>query len=598
MGRTALPSIGRRKKQQQSTRTYSSEEQAAWSRRPLGCNDLTEALRHHRDKKEAEKLSPNSWEHVPKQKPVANFAEWCYRHEHPLRTGRKGKIYHRTDFMGPIIDCLRDLKDDCTSDAFGLSEYIASKRQKVKKEERRPPKSEEPAYAFTCRGCGNHDHGKLILGHEGYTCPCGVWAGNQIVSSNRQKLGAAEDEDKTITADRPWESKTDKYDRGPETAKEARTARMDRAKTSGGLGGRRAGMHMGRLCDVMAMSEREAAKNIVEAEVAAGIALMPRDRVKQRSVLSHVEEIFKLLSPVDHEVRRAVRIAADKTYVAAVQHCNYCQRRDLCEVRLSERHAAAIAQAVFEHTVDKLIEQDGNGERIDMSRLADLQVRMHRTTLFTTRTSATQIASSKLMVEIINSSDFDFKKHCEPCESDMPAMPSNLAPVAGPPIVSSLTGCKGPATLRPLASPCLLQRSLSICSNGEASPTPSKQIEWRNAISAIFVAHRAELQTSVRDSALRVIQVPAFIKACEAEPKVKNLSDNQLAFCLLNAVALEQMAADTLSFSKNIRPNAGIADKIDIGLIVADEAIGCIRAAMPADVASDQSEREADDLFQ
>ena len=138
---------------------------------------------------------------------------------------------------------------------------------------------------------------------------------------------------------------------------------------------------------------------------------------------------------------------------------------------------------------------------------------------------------------------------------------------------------------------------MSICSTGETSPTPSKLLEWRNAITAIFVAHRAELAVAVRDSALRVIQVPAFIKSCESEPKLAALNDNQLAYCVLNAVAMEQAAADSASFSVPKRPNAGIADKLDLGLLVADEAIGCIRAAIPADAASDHSEREADDLF-
>ena len=61
---------------------------------------------------------------------------------------------------------------------------------------------------------------------------------------------------------------------------------------------------------------------------------------------------------------------------------------------------------------------------------------------------------------------------------------------------------------------------------------------------------------------------------------------------------MEPATSDSASFSKSLRPNAGIADKIDLGLIIADDAIGCIRAVIPTDAASDQSERDADDLFQ
>lgn len=595
---------GRKRGSSQPHRTYSSEENSAWSNRPYGCHDLKEALRIYRQRQIVSAAPENSWLHVEKHRPLPSYPEWCYAHEHPLKTGRRdGKtMYHRSDVVGPILDSLRDLHERDTEDAFGLVAYIANKRQKTRKEERTPlnsgRKSTGTFHAFTCRGCGSHDRGKLTLGHEGWTCECGVWAGTQIVGGNRQKLGAAEADDKTITADKPWESKTDKYDHAPESAREARAGRIARAKGSG-LGGKRAGQHLGRLCDVQSMQEREAAKSIVEAEVAAGVALMPRDRVKQRSVLTHIEEMFKVLHPVDHAVKRVVRMTADSTYISAVQHACRCCRRDLCEVRLAERHAAAIAQACFEHSIEKLCETDGATAdlAIDMQRLRDLRDRMGRSSCFVGRTSATQIASSKLMVALINSPDFDFAKPCEPSETDMPVMPSNFVNMAGPPIVSSLNGCKRPSSLRPLASPCF-QRSMSICSNGEASPSPSKQIEWRNAIGAIFIAHRAELAVAVRESALRVIQVPSFIKACEAEPKVSGLNDNQLAFCLLNAVAMEQSAADAASLAKSLRPNAGIADKLDLGLILADEAIDCIRSVIPTDAASDKSEREADDLFQ
>ena len=436
---------GRRRNTPQQTRSYSAEETAAWRERPYGCHDMDVAIKLYRENQKVVNLPENSFLRVSRGIPVTSYPEWCFRHEHPLKVGRKHKLYHRSDVVGPIVDSMVDLHDRNGADAFGLSAYIASKRRKsapadTPLNQPKRPHPQEPVHAWTCKGCGSHSLGTLILGHEGYTCPCGVWAGNQIVGANRQKLGAAEEDDKTVTADKAWRSKTDKYDRPPETAKEARAARLARARTGGGLGGRRAGQRMGRLCDVQAITEREAAKSIVEAEVAAGVALHPRDRVKQRSVLAHVEEIFRLVHPVDHVVKRAVRIAADKTYISAVQHCAYCERRDLCEVRLSERHAAAIAQAVFEYTVHKLCEEDGADAdlTIDMERVHDLRDRMSRTTAFTTRTSATQLASSKLMVSIINSPDFDFKKQCEKCEDDMPILPVNFATAAGPPIVSSL----------------------------------------------------------------------------------------------------------------------------------------------------------------
>ena len=590
-------------------RASSGEDCDAWSSRPYGCIDLSDACKLFEARRIREKQEMSGVVLLDLQKPVASYPEWCYRHEHPLKTGVSGKIYHRSDVIGPVVDSLRGLHDRSTDDAFGLCAYIASKKRKItiadkplnsgNTEDNKGHATCAPIHAWTCRGCGNHDRTKLQLNHDGYTCSCGAWAGTQIIGANRQKLGALEQEDKTVTADRPWESKTDRYDRGPETAKEARVARLARAKTGNGLGGRRAGMHMGRLCDVQALTDRDAAKSIIDMEVAAGIALNPRDRVKQRAVLSAVEDIFKMLYPVDHPVKRAVRMTADKTYIAAVQHCCRCSRSDICEVRLADRHATAIAHAVFEHTIGRICETGMFGEeRFDLVRLNDLRDRMTRSVSFHGCSSATQLASSKIMVELINAPDFDFTKQCEPCDADMPVMPHKLTSIASEPLSSPGRGIKCPVSLRPLHSPCLaINRSLSICSNGENSPTPSKQIEWRNAISSIFIAHRAELQTCVRESAMRVIQLPSFISACETDSIISKLNNNQLAFCLLNAVAMEQSSSDSASFAQSRRPNAGIAEKIELGLLVADEAIGCMRAAIPAETASDQSERDADDLF-
>lgn len=587
-------------------RSYSTTESRAWSTRPYRCSVFSDALQIYKTKQDATSLQTSLWRNLPRNK---TYVEWCFRHEHPTRTGIKGKIYHRSDVIGSISDAMVTFEAR-NDDSFGLGAYIkkkSRKRRAVTFEDEKPPppsssspptsswKPPAPTHAWTCRGCGSHNRNMLVLGHDGYVCPCGACAGSEIVSANRQKLGALEGDDKTITGDNPTLSRTDRFDRGPQSAAEARASRVANLRTTSGGRGQ---------AQAQALIEKEAAKSIVAAEVAAGIALPARDRVKQRAVLGQVEELFKLLHPVDHAVKRMIRMKADATYVAAVQHGMRCSH-DFCELRLAERHTAAIAHAVFEYTVDELHENPDLADlAVDTSRLKDLRDRMHRSSAFMTVSSATQLASSKLMIDVINAPGFDYKKVCEKCKNDdddddIPAMPTNFAMVAaaGGPVVTSLNGLKPPPSLRPLASPCM-QRSLSICSNGETSPTPSKQVEWRNAISAIFVAHRAELSVAVRDAALRVIQVSTFLNACEGEPTVVALDSNQLAFCLLNAVVMEQAAsADTVSLSKNSRLNRSVAEKIDLELVTADAAIRVLRAALPVDDASDQSERDADDLF-
>lgn len=588
------PSMVRRS--QNVSRSYSSEETNAWAQRPHGCSDLGtakllyEEKQHPANRKLFAPLQTKGIQHT-------TYPEWCYKHEHPLKTGRKGVLYHRMDFIGPIVDSMRELSTSASSDAFGLSSYISSKRRKTKRVEL--PSIEAPSDGakkpskvrfWTCRGCGTSDRSLLTLDREGYTCSCGAWCGTEVVRSNRQKLGASEEDDKTITSDGVFKSKTDRYDRSPKTAQEARAERLGRGKASGGLGGKRVGRHMGRLCDAQAATEREAARSIVDAEVAAGIAIQPRERVKQRAVLTYVEDLLSMLHPVDHEVKRAARITADYTYVTAVQHCGQCPESTACEYRLADRNAAAIAQAVVEYTVTRLVNKQDPDKRFDMQRLQDLQTRMQRSPCLVGKTSVSQIAASKLTVVAINQPTFDYNTVCQPCNTELSEMPK----LQGPSLVSSLEGCKRAASLRPINSPCF-QRSLSLVSTGTASPTPSTQIKIRNAVNAMFVAHRTELTVAVRDGALRAIQTPGFVAAYESDDKIKSLNDNQLAFCLLNAIAIDQ--AEASSFSRLIRPNAGIAERLALGLLDADDAIANLRASIPADAASDQSEREAEDLF-
>ena len=72
---------------------------------------------------------------------------------------------------------------------------------------------------------------------EGMVCQCGAVSGPIVVAANRQKLGALQEDDKTLVADATRPSQSDRYDGPPKNSSETRASILKRAKSnSSGLG--------------------------------------------------------------------------------------------------------------------------------------------------------------------------------------------------------------------------------------------------------------------------------------------------------------------------------------------------------------------------
>lgn len=601
------PRVSRRSSKQPPRRFVSVSETRMWSNRPYGCNSWKGAVEHDKRMQREELLRANSAFRVVREAVNQRKAtpDWCYKHEHPLRTGKKCTLYARWDFLTPIFDSMSAMDKEST-DAFGVSTMI-SKKHRMERAKSNPepftfgrPKPGEIVHQWTCPGCGNHDRSKLITDHEGMTCPCGVFVGVVMVSGNREKLGASQNDDKTTHADRTYEARTDKFDRPPPSTSEARAARMCAAKAlSTGSGVRVAGYK--RMCDAQTLSERQLAKELVSAQVRAGTGLEPRDQVKQRQVLQCCEAIFKSLNPIDHEIKRQVRIVTDQAYVDAVQHASKCSNRHLCDVRLAERSPAVIAQACFEYTINALVDGTIVDANVDQARLLDVRERMSRSMKFQNTSSMTQVESGKVMLNLLRAPTFNICVECTP-QTASPAAPSFDKSVSFAPILpdsapdsKKSTPSLGLPHLRSLESPCFT-RTPSLCSNGEWSPTVPKKVQHRDAIAHIFLSHRSEMKTCIRDTALGLTQNDAFSKACASDQRLLQLDNSQFAFCLLNAVAREQ-TPNKASFVNPIQMNAGIADRLGLGLLFADEAVKTLCSLLPDESKNTGLVGEPDDLF-
>lgn len=231
----------RRENGLRTQRTFTARENHAWRTRPYGCHSFEEAMRIYEEKQRFDNLPPNSFLRLEAHKPASFYPEWCYRGEHPLKTGRKRVLYHRSDYITPIIDSMTDLYDT-GADVFGISIMLSRQRKRQKAQDQQA-KLQSSVNAnelgnVLCTECGNQSTSKMITTKEGLVCNCGVVCGRNFVSANRQKLGALQEDDKTVVADAPQQHGRDQYDFGPQTTEEARKSRLALGKTgSGGIGG-------------------------------------------------------------------------------------------------------------------------------------------------------------------------------------------------------------------------------------------------------------------------------------------------------------------------------------------------------------------------
>ena len=570
-----------------------------WSNRPYGCNNMREARLHdaEQDEKAIERAQRANIVELCHQRKLARAStlEWCYKHEHPLRVGLPGKLYHCNDFVTPITDSIGRLHErsgGSTEDAFGVF-TVPRKRRKVKPPELNAPNPlpTGPMPRWTCKGCGSTDEHSWIRHKEATCCPCGfvVFMGS-MVSTHREKMGAAAAEDKTQHADAVYDRGTDRFDRPAPTKEQRRMDRMLPASTTRLPGKRLKGI--GRFCDAQVRLENTAAKDILAAEVAAGNAMEYREGTKFANILGQLDATFRQLAPVDHVVKRTTRQVAEKLWITATRHCRSCARSDCCELRLVERTTAIIAGAVFHTTLERMLHGVVDDSGTTREHLLDLQARTQRS--MTNASALTQINTAKVMINILQAPGFDPTAECAPKATIAASVTKRAA-------CPTHVRTKHPGGSHPLSVRAPFARTDSSMScDGGGSPVPTDVVELRDAVCRVFIAHNSELPVAVRDGASRAIQSPGFSKSCKDMDSLRTYSLNAVAFCVLNAVWREQHADESAvpSFfdsGLSCPLNVGVAHKLEIDLAIAEQAIEAIRALVPTDATSEASVRDDDD---
>lgn len=611
----------RNSKSKQPVRTCTSQEARAWRIRPYGCHTLKDALEHARRNDpehmyQHEKLITSinvakrkrEWEETP---------GWCYRHEHPLKIGRKARMYHKSDLVGPIIDAMTMLHEGKTDDPlnFFVDMDVVKKRKRRKdgydeaeeKQEahrerervlRDDPVAAHDAYkkqcfgpAWTCACCGNTDVKTQLQHKDALLCPCGfvVRIGGEFVSTHREKLGVAEGEDKTQHADKSHGNRVHWADSDyVPTVAERRTERKYSGQVTklGDKDRRTKGIKIGRLYSAQQMSDERATKQQLQIDIINGTKLAPKDETKGWNIISEINNLTKQLAPVEHNVKRKLRQEADKIWFAAVRHCRTCTRTECCELRLIERTQAIIAASVFETTIERMLHDETSDVAVTRQHLLDVQMRMQRSSAFNNSSSITHMNTAKAMINIMQSPEFDPAIICAPT---LPNPNNNMG-----------TGSVRHEVTKPIRTP--FARNDSIVSCDGHSPTPTDAVQLRDAVSTVFLAHRSELPVAVREGTQRAVQSPGFVEACRAVDGLNNCSIQCMAFCILNAVRREQAAQEpcpsfTLANNPKYEFNIGIAMKLQLDLAIAEAAIAHIRGLVPSDATSEASHGDNDDLF-
>lgn len=273
-----------------------------------------------------------------------------YREKHPLNAGRRSghmvgradKRYSKHDIIGPISDSISALyhKRGWISAPFYPEEHSIAK----------PCVSSNAL----CQGCGCNDRSYFVVNadrsHTSCT-RCGATVAALKISTDREK-NCSEAEDKTTHADRPFQSRTDRFDEPAKPTGDIR--RENEQKLAGSVLSQRASAKFG-IGFQQSKIHRAAAKAQEERR-----EMSSKQQLKGVHIVQRTERLFLEIEPVHSAVKRFCRIQADRAWREAVRHARVCTSTN-CDLLLEERSASLIAEAVMSVSFETLVEKGLEG---------------------------------------------------------------------------------------------------------------------------------------------------------------------------------------------------------------------------------------------
>jgi hypothetical protein len=529
------------------------------------------------------------------------------REKHPMNRGKRacyhtglpGKLYDRHDVVSLIIDSMLLMHHRLGwKPATGDDEHVLARAPAPSaftttaaagpscNESSRPLQrcgtSDDHLYAMgygpppaapqtaLCNGCTNNDEKNFYLNKDKeHVCNvCGVVSSGLRVSTHREKA-CTEEEDKTTHADKPYESRTDKFDHPALSCGELRKQReleaagtriSKKAKAKFGLGW------------THEHASREAAK--AERERAE---MTPRDQTKSQHIQVELDALFTPLEPLDKRIKRFCRMEADRAWREAVRHSAICATGTKCPLRIKEKGPAVIADATLSCCIATLLEGDVQLQSITHAALMVIANKLgaqqvHKGTSCALRAVRTVVAS------LLSHTGADPVPSCPgPKALVKPLCATTVSPCNPSPIPSSggTSANDAPAPNMPF-----LRVDSSASELGEPA---SRLLQLRDAISAVHKALGTASSGRTRDRTLLSIQDAAFRSALdvalENDEDVGKLSIEGLAFALMSAVS-QQTDAALAQRERRFLPATLIASfKVPIPRL--DAAIASLAALLP-----------------
>lgn len=435
-------------------------------------------------------------------------------------TGIPGKLYDRYDLLQPITDSMQLMYYK-----MGWSVERPSLRS-LPQSLQGLPIGEEVATAFTsnspawqCNGCSNDDpNGFCPTADKSHMAcrVCGAVNSAIHISTDREKNCARED-DKTTHADKPFESKTDRFDRPAKSCSDLRKEREQQvlgsrvsktAKEKNGFG----------------WAQEHAVRRAAKAERERQ-EMEPKDATKGNHIQHEMEKLFEPLEPMNNQIKRFCRMEADRAWREAVRHSACCTARGMCQLRIKEKGAAVIAEAVFANSLAHLLDGNTTLDGVTHSGLivlADKRMAIQRAK----GAHASHRAVQTIVATFLSNDQSTPLPSCQPMKIEVPAMLSS-------------TASQQATTFTPF----------SRCdSNGSDVAGVGETIQLRNHLSKMHKTMGQSVPRIVLDGALKALQSHEFRAAIMGNRKeeIVPLTPSGVAFVLLESVSQKMFGVSYL----------------------------------------------------
>ncbi len=487
-------------------------------------------------------------------------------------SGLPNVLYNRWSILDLLIDDMRVLRAEMGYAPMPSAPEVDQRATRVKAFEafdvatavgsisEDSPGGRLSVCAYECIQCGNKDPEKfeLTCQKDAMVCKtCGVvQRGRVMVAQNRAK-NCAEEEDKTIVADRP----TVERDRFAQPALSMDEARRERERAVSSTFVPKGAKEKHKLGFAQENVTREAA---VAARNRRSMSTY--DQTKEQRILIRLEDSMKKLYPMHAEVMKHLRISTYQTWQRAVKHVDVCSDPSRCMLNIKTKTAAIIAESCMVCALERLLQGDVVLDRVEHSHILALNSRLQGEQDISAANVPQRAVRTQVSRLMSHSDSLGVIPPCEAASSrSSSCVPSPLGACAasasaGRPVATNFGGNVGDAGSAPAAAPGsgisevpAMRRGDSVLTDMDGAET-SEILELRNALTEIQ-SMLPDVKVTIRTAATTALANAPFRKAIFD-------ARNSAPMCVMYEINLKALAYVILAaFAEEAGDREGIEHK-------------------------------------